>query len=160
MAHTSRSTRIASDGLDAALGIYLVVYSVAAACFALGLYALLQPSKSPNPGTAAYNPPPGTIVSYVAPTHSRTPPETDGRAAAAAEPASTTGLADPAANNAAKEIAKEVTKERVKSDAPARTDDAKPEVKTEAKQRHSAHRERRRPEWGYPSFFDQRRPWY
>src|SRR5262249_19106227 len=76
MAHTSRPSHIASDGLDAALGIYLVAYSVVAACFALGLYALLQPSKSPNPGTAAYNPPPGTVVSYVAPRHPLAPPET------------------------------------------------------------------------------------
>jgi hypothetical protein len=157
MAHTSRSSHIASDGLDAALGIYLVAYSVVAACFALGLYALLQPSKSPNPGTAAYNPPPGTVVSYVAPRHPLAPPQTDGRAAAAADPASTVGLAD--------QPPKEAAKETVKSDAAAKTnekktDDAKPEVKAESRPQRQAHRERRHREWGYPSFFGPHRPWY
>jgi hypothetical protein len=154
MADTSRATphhsRIASDGLDAALAIYLVVYSIAAACFAVGLYALLQPSKSSNPGTAAYNPPPGTVISYAAPTFPRTLPETDGHATAAAEPATTTGSAD------------QMPKNSDKLDAPARTDDAKGEVKAESKPRHSAHsRDRRHPEWGYqPSFFGQHRPWF
>jgi hypothetical protein len=151
MAYTPRSSRIASDGLDAALGIYLVVYSVAAACFGLGLYALLQPSKSHNPGTAAYNPPPGTVISYVAPRHPQTPPpDTDGRATAAAEPASTVGLADQPPSDAAKEAAK--------TEAPTKTD-AKPDVKPESKPQHQAHRERRHREWSYPSMFSQHRPW-
>ena len=151
MAYIPRSTRIASDGLDAALGIYLVVYSVAAACFALGLYALLQPSKSHNPGTAAYNPPPGTVVSYVAPRYPMARPETDGRAAAAAEPASTIGLADQAP--------KDVARDAGRTDAPAKTD-AKPDVKTESKPQRQAHRERRHREWAYPSMFNQHRPWF
>jgi hypothetical protein len=157
MANTSRAapthpSRIASDGLDASLAIYLVVYSIAAACFAVGLYALLQPSKSPNPGTATYNPPPGTVISYVAPTRSRTPPETDGRATAAAEPASTIGLAEQAPKAAAESGAP------AKTDVPAKTED----VKAEAKPRHQAHRERRPREWGFaqPSIFNQHRPWY
>jgi hypothetical protein len=53
------------DGLAAALGIHLCVYCAVAACFALGLYALLQPSRLLNPGLAAYKPPPGTIIAYV-----------------------------------------------------------------------------------------------
>jgi hypothetical protein len=155
MAHTSRSTRIASDGLDAALGIYLVVYSVAAACFALGLYALLQPSKSSNPGTAAYNPPPGTVISYVPP-RSSPPPDTDGRAAAS-EPATTMGFADQAPNGAAQEIAKPDVAAKIDE---RKTDDAKPEVKAESKPQRQAHRERRHREWSYPSFFGPHRPWY
>ena len=153
MANTSRSTpaypsRIASDGLDASLAIYLAIYSVAAACFALGFYVLLQPSQSPNPGTAAYNPPSGTVISYVAPMQLRTLPETEGRAVAA-EPMPTAGFADQSPGDAAKEIGK--------SGTGAKTDDAKPDAKTESKPRHSAHRERR----GHtqPSMFDQHRPW-
>jgi hypothetical protein len=164
MADTSRSTsahpsRITSDGLDAALGIYLAVYSVAAACFAVGLYALLQPSKSHNPGTAAYNPPPGTVISYVAPAPTRSPPpsDTDGRSAAATEPATTAGLADQAPRDAAKEAGKET----VRTDVPAKTDDAKSDVKAEGKPQHQAHRERRHRDWGYqPSIFGQHRPWF
>jgi hypothetical protein len=153
MANTSRSTpaypsRIASDGLHASLAIYLAIYSVAAACFALGFYALLQPSQSPNPGTAAYNPPPGTVISYVAPARPRTLPETEGRAAVA-EPMPTAGFADQSPGDTAKEIGK--------SGTAAKTDDAKPDAKTESKPRHSAQRERR----GHtqPSMFDQHRPW-
>jgi hypothetical protein len=53
------------DGVAAALGIHLCLYCAVAACFAVGFYALLQPSRFPNPGLAAYKPPPGTIVAYV-----------------------------------------------------------------------------------------------
>jgi hypothetical protein len=53
-----------SDGVSAALGIHLVVYCAVGACFAFGLYALLQPSRSANPGVAAYEPPPGAVVRY------------------------------------------------------------------------------------------------
>ena len=34
-----------SDGVTAALGIHLIVYCVVGACFAFGLYVLLQPSR-------------------------------------------------------------------------------------------------------------------
>src|SRR5712691_848250 len=80
------SDRVGSDGLDAALAICLGAYAFVAGCFALALYALLQPSTSPNPGLAAYNPPPATVISYVAPAHSRAEPTTDGHAAAVGEP--------------------------------------------------------------------------
>ena len=40
-------------------------------CFALGFYALLQPSRVPNPGLAAFKPLPGTIVTYEQPPPSR-----------------------------------------------------------------------------------------
>jgi hypothetical protein len=53
-----------SDGVTAALGMHLVVYCVVGVCFAFGLYALLQPSRGSNPGLAAYEPPPGTVVRY------------------------------------------------------------------------------------------------
>ena len=50
--------------MTAALGIHLIVYCAVGACFAFGLYALLQPSRAPNSGLAAYKPPPGTVVTY------------------------------------------------------------------------------------------------
>ena len=52
------------DSVTAALGIHLIVYCAVGACFAFGLYALLQPSRAPNSGLAAYKPPPGTVVTY------------------------------------------------------------------------------------------------
>jgi hypothetical protein len=48
----------------AALGIHLIVYCAVGACLAFGLYALLQPSRAPNSGLAAYEPPPGVVVKY------------------------------------------------------------------------------------------------
>src|SRR5262245_30564962 len=52
------------DSVTAALGVHLIVYSAVGACLAFGLYALLQPSRAPNSGLAAYEPPPGTVVKY------------------------------------------------------------------------------------------------
>ena len=61
------SSRHQDDGLAAALAIHLGVYCAAGACFALGLYALMQPSRSANLGLAAYKPPPGTVITYAPP---------------------------------------------------------------------------------------------
>ena len=52
------------DSVTAALGVHLIVYCAVGACLAFGLYALLQPSRAPNSGLAAYEPPPGTVVKY------------------------------------------------------------------------------------------------
>lgn len=51
--------------MAAALGIHLTLYCAVGGCFALGLYALLQPSRFPNPGLAAYQSPPGTVATYI-----------------------------------------------------------------------------------------------
>ena len=59
------------DGVGAGLGIHLCLYCAVAGCFALGFYALLQPSRVPNPGLAAFKPLPGTIVTYEQPPPSR-----------------------------------------------------------------------------------------
>jgi hypothetical protein len=53
------------NGVNAGLSIHLCLYCAVAACFAVGLYALLQPLRVPNPGLAAFKPLPGTIVTYV-----------------------------------------------------------------------------------------------
>jgi hypothetical protein len=43
-----------SDGLPIALAIHLSVYCAVAACFALAMYYLMQPTRLPNPGMAAH----------------------------------------------------------------------------------------------------------
>ena len=66
MAKYSRKySREQTDGVDAALAISLGVYCAFATCFALGLYALLQPSRHPNSGLAGYKPPPAMVVTYL-----------------------------------------------------------------------------------------------
>ena len=52
------------DSTTAALSIHLIVYCAVGACLAFGLYALLRPSRAPNSGLAAYEPPPGVVVKY------------------------------------------------------------------------------------------------
>jgi hypothetical protein len=55
------------DSVTAALGIHLAIYCAVGACFTFGLYALLQPARSPNSGLAEYKPPPGAVVTYAKP---------------------------------------------------------------------------------------------
>jgi hypothetical protein len=80
------------DGLTAALCVHLCIYCAVAACFGLGFYVLMQPSRSPNPGLAAYKPPPATVITSGLPARlsererilpfvvMRAEPETDARA--------------------------------------------------------------------------------
>ena len=72
-----------------ALGINVGVYAGIIACFAAGLFWLMQPKVIQNQGLAAYKPPPGTVVIYADPT--RVPP-------ALSEPPEpeTVGMAEPA----------------------------------------------------------------
>jgi hypothetical protein len=56
-----------ADGLGAALALQLSLYSFVFALFALWLYGLMAPKVVPNPGLAAYQPPPGTVISYDVP---------------------------------------------------------------------------------------------
>jgi hypothetical protein len=55
-------TRYRIDGTTAAVGIPLALYIIGLSLFALWLYSLLQPKYTPNPGLAAYKPPPGTVI--------------------------------------------------------------------------------------------------
>jgi hypothetical protein len=72
-----------------ALGINVGVYAGIIACFAAGLFWLMQPKVIQNHGLAAYKPPPGTVVNYADST--RVPP-------ALSEPPEpeTVGMAEPA----------------------------------------------------------------
>ena len=69
-----------------ALGFNVGVYAGIVACFAAGLFWLMQPKVLQNQGLAAYKPPPGTVVIYADPT--RVPPPLS-------EPPETVGMADP-----------------------------------------------------------------
>jgi hypothetical protein len=155
-------SRTFSDGLDVALTIYLGAYSVVAACFALALYAHMQPSTNHNPGVAAYDPPPRTIISYDLPARLKGEPQTDGYAAAAIEPEQMSPPEQPTKPAAKTEEAKTETKT-----------EAKTVVKAQAKPRHVAARpkERRSPEWDYAGqpfagsyraqpFAGNYRPWF
>jgi hypothetical protein len=56
-----RSLQQESDGLPMALAIHLCLYCAVAACFALAIYYLMQPTRLPNPGMAAHKPSPTTV---------------------------------------------------------------------------------------------------
>jgi hypothetical protein len=62
-----RSSDQDSDGVAAGLVIHLCLYCAAAACFAFGLYYLMQPTRLVNPGLAAYKPPPRTVIANAVP---------------------------------------------------------------------------------------------
>jgi hypothetical protein len=61
----AKYSRAQPDGLEVALAIHLGIYCAAAACFALGFYALLQPSRHPNPGMSTYKPPSAMVMTYM-----------------------------------------------------------------------------------------------
>lgn len=104
--------------LGLALGINVGVYAGIVACFAGGLYWLMQPTVVKNHGLAAYKPPPGAVVTYAdtARLPTRAPP-------ALPEPPETVGLADdPAPVVAQSTVAapKKETKKRDTRTMPAR----------------------------------------
>jgi hypothetical protein len=59
-----RSLHRDPDGVAGALAMHLSLYCAVAACFALVLYYVMQPSRLPNPGMAPLKRSPSTI-SYV-----------------------------------------------------------------------------------------------
>jgi hypothetical protein len=82
-----RTARHQDVRLAVALGINLGVYAGIVACFAAGLFWLMQPKVLQNHGLAAYKPPPGTVVIYTDPAW--LPPDPS-------EPPETVGIAEPA----------------------------------------------------------------
>jgi hypothetical protein len=62
-----RSSDRDPDGVATGLAIHLCLYCAAAACFAFGLYYLMQPTRLVNPGLAAYKPPPRTVIAHAPP---------------------------------------------------------------------------------------------
>jgi hypothetical protein len=72
-------TRYRVDAKSAAIGIPVAAYLIVLGLIALSLYSLLQPRYIPNPGLAAYKPPPATVISYEMPArllaqHGQAPP--------------------------------------------------------------------------------------
>jgi hypothetical protein len=57
-----KSSHTSYSGLTGALAITLGLYVSVGACFAAGLYWLLQPRVIANSGLAAYKPPPKTVM--------------------------------------------------------------------------------------------------
>jgi hypothetical protein len=82
-----RAVRHQDARLAVALGLNVGVYAGIIACFAAGLFWLMQPKVIQNQGLAAYKPPPGTVVIYADP--ARPPP-------VPSEPPETVGMAEPA----------------------------------------------------------------
>lgn len=63
-----RTARYQDRRLAVALGFNVGVYAGIVACFAAGLFWLMQPKVLQNRGLAAYKPLPGTVVNYADPT--------------------------------------------------------------------------------------------
>jgi hypothetical protein len=63
-AYMPRPLQQEPDGVAVALAIHLSLYCAIAACFALVIYFLMQPTRLPNPGMAAHKPSP-TTLNYV-----------------------------------------------------------------------------------------------
>jgi len=82
------------DSVTVALGVHLIVYCAVGAGLAFYLYALLQPSRAPNAGLGAYEPPPGAVVKYRKPPISPVEHSTVPVTLAEPEPA-TTGRSTP-----------------------------------------------------------------
>jgi hypothetical protein len=55
-----------TEETGAAIALYLAVYVLVCGLFGLGFYNILQPRQLPNPGLAAYRPPPATVIRYAA----------------------------------------------------------------------------------------------
>lgn len=78
----ARPPRAPSDGVATALGVVVCLYCAVAGCLGFGLYTLLQPARFPNPGMAAYKPPPRSVVTFLPPLRLRN----DGARAGSLEP--------------------------------------------------------------------------
>jgi hypothetical protein len=137
-----------SDGLDAALAIHLALYCAVGACFALGFYLLLQPSRSANPGLAAYQPPPATVMTVSVPSLGE---------AAADAPASLAGAPERIAAASPRDTAELSTTGQGEAKQPER--EAKP---AKAKRPRTASRKpRRNPHMDYAAQpFGGFRPWF
>jgi hypothetical protein len=143
----ARHSRGQSDGLEVALAIHLGIYCAAAACFALGLYALLQPSRHPNPGLSAYKPPPAMVVTYL-------PSVRNGR-----DPVPFTTVE---ADTAKPETAKPETAKRAQADAqkPAQEATAEAAKRQRAASVRKEKREIRAEYAAQPVFGGGSRPWF
>jgi hypothetical protein len=155
-----------SDGLEVALAIHLGIYCAAAGCFALGFYALLQPSRHPNSGLSAYKPPPAMVVTYLPSYRNGGLPSS--RNGGVSAPTISAEAEMVKAEMARAEMAKpETTKAETTQQEAIRSEAAIQEARAEAAKRQraaNARREKREREArmeyaGQPSFGGQR-PWF
>jgi hypothetical protein len=102
MAHCAQYQR---DGLAGALAIHLCLYCAVGGSIGFGLYELLQPARSSNPGIAAYKPPPRTVIAY-GPSTGLPPP----REVSIPEPIATDDLASQLETNGRSVPAPELTR--------------------------------------------------
>jgi hypothetical protein len=122
-----------------AFALHFAVCILACSLLGFGIYGLFQPRRIPNPGLAAYRPPPATVINYPAAsqvaqvqsttpepvtevTSSEPPDETTGQAVQIAEPAPSTRSAPvvEAKRPAVTRTAPAINASRVRS-APTRT---------------------------------------
>lgn len=137
----AKNSRGRTDGLEAALAVYLGIYCAVLACFALGFYALMQPTRHPNSGLAAYKPPPAMVVSYL-------PSFRNGDPRSVAGPGPVVAQTD---------TGKARTAETARSEA------AGQEARAEALKRQraaAARKERREPRWQEPRWQYAQQPFY
>jgi hypothetical protein len=98
-----------AEKTDGAIATHLAVCALVCGLLGFGFYKLMEPTQAPNPGVAAYKPPPGTVITYSPATQFAyerqaapdpgtdqplrdTPDETTGRAVQIAEPATAVTL--------------------------------------------------------------------
>jgi hypothetical protein len=62
-----RSSERDPDGVGVALAEHVCMYCAGAGLIAFVLYYSMQPTRLINPGLAAYNPPPRTVITYAGP---------------------------------------------------------------------------------------------
>ena len=146
----ARHSRERTNGLEAALAIHLGIYCAVAACFALGLYALLQPARYTNPGLSAYKAPPAMVVTYLPSIRNA-----DTRSIVAAEAEAAKAQAAKAAMARSGTAKPETTKPETAAQE-ARAETAK------RQRAASARRERREPWTRYAEqpMFGGSRPWF
>ena len=130
------------DGAAVALAVYLGTVCALTACLALGLYELMQPTRSTNPGLAAYKPPPRTVIDLASP------------APAAPLPESSLGSVERPLETIATLV----------PERQSEADKTKTELKTKRpkRQRAARRKERRSPMSGYAfqPYFGGYRSWY
>jgi hypothetical protein len=99
-------TRYRMDGTSAAVGVPIAAYGIGLSLLGFWLCYLFQPHYTPNPGLAAYKPPPATVISEMParlvaqhwqapPPEIESPPEEPKAAVVESEPERTIDVKEP-----------------------------------------------------------------
>jgi hypothetical protein len=137
-----RSSRRETDHAAVATAIPLGIYCLVAACFAFGLYELMQPKRLDNPGLAVYKPASRPAINFTSPTQRLDPPDA---ISAAIEPDVET-----------------IGASALQSPAEAKKPNRGAKTKASKRQRAAHRKERRDPMMDYAlqPFLGGHRPWY